>query len=59
MPAHRSDPTSSVIELNDVVFCWPGASSPTLDIAHLQIARGEHLFVKGPSAAASPRYLAF
>ncbi|MDF4534047.1 ABC transporter ATP-binding protein, partial [Vibrio parahaemolyticus] len=36
MPAHRSDPTSSVIELNDVVFCWPGASSPTLDIAHLQ-----------------------
>lgn len=49
MPAHRSDPTSSVIELNDVVFCWPGASSPTLDIAHLQIARGEHLFVKGPS----------
>ncbi|ENM5741950.1 ABC transporter ATP-binding protein [Vibrio metoecus] len=49
MPAHRSDPASSVIELNEVVFGWPGASTPTLEIAHLQVAKGEHLFVKGPS----------
>ncbi|ENM5729385.1 ABC transporter ATP-binding protein [Vibrio mimicus] len=49
MHAHSSDSASFVIELNDAVFCWPGASTPTLDIAHLQVAQGEHLFIKGPS----------
>lgn len=47
MPALTT--ASSVIELHDVVFTWPKSNAPTLDIAHLNIAQGEHLFIKGPS----------
>jgi len=40
---------SSVVELTQVQFTWPGNDSPTLDIPSLVVNRGEHLFIKGPS----------
>lgn len=40
---------SSVIDLNQVHFSWPGSHSPTLIIEQLTVRRGEHLFIKGPS----------
>ncbi|MGL4379884.1 MAG: ABC transporter ATP-binding protein [Vibrio sp.] len=49
MLTHGSNSASSVIELNNVLFRWPNAHSATLDIAQLQVAQGEHLFIKGPS----------
>ncbi|RTZ14280.1 ABC transporter ATP-binding protein [Vibrio aquaticus] len=40
---------STVVELNQLQFTWPGNPSPTLDIASLNVKQGEHLFIKGPS----------
>ncbi|KJY82012.1 methionine ABC transporter ATP-binding protein [Vibrio galatheae] len=39
----------SVVELDQVVFTWPGNTTATLDIPSLTIQSGEHLFIKGPS----------
>jgi putative ABC transport system ATP-binding protein len=39
-----------MIELRDVRFSWPG-SEPLLDIASLQISRGERIFLHGPSGS--------
>ncbi|WGY47984.1 ABC transporter ATP-binding protein [Vibrio sp. ABG19] len=38
-----------VIALENVVFRWPDTDQPTLDIAALAVAAGQHLFIKGPS----------
>ncbi|MDE1233808.1 ABC transporter ATP-binding protein [Vibrio aestuarianus] len=40
---------ASVIELNDVEFCWPNSPQSALNIKQLSVKRGEHLFIKGPS----------
>lgn len=40
---------ASVIELNDVEFCWPNSPQSALNIKQLLVKRGEHLFIKGPS----------
>ncbi|WP_428774965.1 ABC transporter ATP-binding protein [Vibrio sp.] len=40
---------NTVVELDKVKFFWPHDEQPTLDIDHLEIRRGEHLFLKGPS----------
>lgn len=40
---------SKVIELKQVSYTWAGNQSPTLAIEHLNVHRGEHLFIKGPS----------
>ncbi|EGA71760.1 ABC transporter, ATP-binding protein [Vibrio sinaloensis DSM 21326] len=40
---------SAIIRLEQVSFTWPGSDNPTLDIPHLTIKQGEHLFIKGPS----------
>lgn len=39
----------AIIKLENVRYTWPGNDSPTLDIPHLEIRQGEHLFIKGPS----------
>lgn len=39
------------IELVDLVFAWPGQSSPCLDVADLSIAVGERVFLYGPSGS--------
>jgi putative ABC transport system ATP-binding protein len=39
-----------MIELRDVRFSWPGGE-PLLEIASLQISRGERIFLHGPSGS--------
>jgi putative ABC transport system ATP-binding protein len=39
-----------MIELSDVRFSWPGGE-PLLDIASLQVSRGERIFMHGPSGS--------
>lgn len=38
-----------VVDIQDLIFHWPGASRPVLDIERLQIERGQHLFIQGES----------
>jgi putative ABC transport system ATP-binding protein len=42
--------TDTAIELERVTFAWPD-SPPLLDIATLRIARGERVFLRGPSGS--------
>ncbi|MFM7397237.1 MAG: ATP-binding cassette domain-containing protein [Gammaproteobacteria bacterium] len=39
---------SVAIEATDLLFAWPG-KSPVIDIAHFSVARGERIFLRGPS----------
>lgn len=39
------------IALDGVVFAWPGADAPCLDIGQLDIAAGERVFLHGPSGS--------
>jgi putative ABC transport system ATP-binding protein len=39
-----------MIELSDVRFSWPGGE-PLLEIASLQVSRGERIFMHGPSGS--------
>ncbi|MBU1360038.1 MAG: ATP-binding cassette domain-containing protein [Gammaproteobacteria bacterium] len=41
--------TGSLLELTDLRFAWPGNAKDCLDIAELQVAPGETLFLHGPS----------
>ncbi|MGX9418106.1 ABC transporter ATP-binding protein [Vibrio sp. RC27] len=41
--------SSPVIDLSNVKFHWPKASTSIIDIENLTVKRGEHLFIKGPS----------
>lgn len=38
-----------IIRLKDVSYCWPGQQQPTLNIPLLEVEKGEHLFLHGPS----------
>ncbi|MFD2229374.1 ABC transporter ATP-binding protein [Alkalimarinus sediminis] len=38
-----------IIELNHIKYCWPGSSSPVIDIEHFAVEQGEKVFLKGPS----------
>jgi putative ABC transport system ATP-binding protein len=40
----------AAIDLEAVKFAWPGTPA-LLDIAHLQVARGERVFLRGPSGS--------
>lgn len=42
---------STIIQLTDVRFRWPKQEVDQLNIPHLQIERGEHLFIKGASGS--------
>ncbi len=46
--AQRTD--APVIDLDGVVFAWPGAA-PVLDVERLEVARGERVFLAGPSGS--------
>lgn len=39
------------VVLEDVVFAWPGADAPCLDVPELCIAAGESVFLHGPSGS--------
>lgn len=41
----------NVIELQDLRYRWQGQSQDTLAIAELQVAQGEHLFIRGASGS--------
>jgi putative ABC transport system ATP-binding protein len=43
------DSVTPVIDLTGVVFCWPGAHVPLFDRLALRVARGERVFLRGPS----------
>ena len=40
-----------IVQLKQVKFRWPGQTSDIIDIEKLNIASGEHLFVRGPSGS--------
>lgn len=42
---------SPVVELRNLSYTWPGASSPVLSIDELDIAPGEKVFIEGPSGS--------
>lgn len=44
------DPNIPAVELKNIRFSWPGQSTP-LQIEQLQLARGQHLFVRGASGS--------
>lgn len=41
----------NVIDLNNLRYRWQGQSQDTLAIAELQVAQGEHLFIRGASGS--------
>ncbi len=43
--------SSLVVNAKDIVFTWPRATKPTLEISELAIRRGEKVFLKGPSGS--------
>ncbi len=43
--------SQSVVTFDNLQFRWPRSSRPVLDIAHLDIKAGEHLFIQGPSGS--------
>ncbi|MDV6253410.1 ABC transporter ATP-binding protein [Vibrio sp. EA2] len=53
-----TDSTSSVVELNNAQFIWPSSDIATIDIPHLHISPGEHVFIKGPSGCGKSTLLA-
>lgn len=40
-----------VVAVEDLYFQWPGAASPCLEIARLQLLPGERVFLHGPSGS--------
>lgn len=40
---------NAVVTISNLVFGWPGSASPVLDIEHLSVERGRHLFIQGAS----------
>ncbi|MDW6002825.1 ABC transporter ATP-binding protein [Vibrio mangrovi] len=55
-----SQPSGSeyVIELSNAQFRWADDAPPTIDIEHLTVSAGEHLFIKGPSGCGKSTLLA-
>lgn len=41
----------NIIELNNLSFRWKGQHRDTLSISNLQVAKGEHVFVRGESGS--------
>ncbi|AZZ96946.1 ABC transporter ATP-binding protein [Pseudoalteromonas sp. R3] len=40
-----------MLEINDLIFRWPGAADATLHIPKLEVAAGERVFLHGPSGS--------
>lgn len=47
----RSNPGNPAIVMSDVQFAWRPEGGPVLDIPHLEILRGQHVFFAGPSGS--------
>jgi len=43
------EPGTAALQVEDLRFRWPGASTDILDVPELHVACGETLFVRGPS----------
>lgn len=43
--------TDRAVALNGIVFAWPGAAAPCIDIPELSVAAGERVFLHGPSGS--------
>jgi len=41
----------AALRITDLVFRWPRQAAPCLDIAHLELAAGERVFLHGPSGS--------
>ena len=50
-PDVRSNPGRSAIRLSEVQFTWHPKSEKVLDIHHMTVQRGQHLFIAGPSGS--------
>ena len=48
----------ALIEVTSLLFRWPGASSPCLDIERLAIDAGQRVFLFGPSGSGKSTLLA-
>ncbi|ELB2257593.1 ABC transporter ATP-binding protein [Vibrio parahaemolyticus] len=53
-----TDSASNVVELKQAQFVWPGSETAVINIPDLQIATGEHVFIKGPSGCGKSTLLA-
>ena len=42
---------TTIVALSDLVYHWPGASKPLLDIRSLQVEKGQRVFIQGPSGS--------
>lgn len=42
---------SMIIEMANLMYGWPGAKKPLIDIQALRIKKGERLFIQGPSGS--------
>ena len=40
-----------LIEIENLLFSWPGAAAPLLACKSFRLERGEHLFIRGPSGS--------
>ncbi len=51
MPADTNQPQTPVVELDAVVFAWPGQARPLLQVDRFELAAGERVFLRGPSGS--------
>ena len=42
---------TTIVALSDLVYHWPGASKPLLNIRSLQVEKGQRVFIQGPSGS--------
>ncbi|AMM25632.1 ATP-binding cassette domain-containing protein [Variovorax sp. PAMC 28711] len=49
MNGHATDIARRALAADALKFSWPGASAPTIDIDHFEVAAGEAVFLHGPS----------
>jgi putative ABC transport system ATP-binding protein len=45
------DGKDRTIDINDLRFSWEISSAPVLDIANLQVDKGQRVFIEGPSGS--------
>lgn len=45
------NPADTAITLSDVQYAWPAQATPCIDIPHLQVKRGQRIFLHGPSGS--------
>lgn len=43
--------SDQAVDISGLVFRWPRHASPCLDIPHLEVGRGERIFLHGPSGS--------